>query len=79
MLAGYANCIDGHDAAVNGRIEQALAGDPYRAKLGVASRPVIGPTASQRTPDGQTPSSETGPEDKIAGQEGSHSGLVRRS
>jgi hypothetical protein len=29
MLAVYANCIDGQDDALNERIEQALAGDPY--------------------------------------------------
>ena len=29
MLAVYANCIDGQDDAVNGRIEHALTGDPY--------------------------------------------------
>jgi hypothetical protein len=79
MLAVYANCIDGQDDAVNGRIEQALAGDPYRAKLGVASRPVVGPSASQRAHGGQAPSSETGRQGQPAGQEGSHSGLVRRS
>ena len=29
LLAVYANCVDGEDDAVNERIEQALAGDPF--------------------------------------------------
>ena len=79
MLAVYANCIDGQDDAVNGRIEHALTGDPYRAKLDGASGSEVGLGASQRAHDGQTSYSETGPAGKTAGQEGSHSGLVRRS
>jgi hypothetical protein len=55
MLAVYANCVDGPEDAVNGRIEQALMTDPYRAKLSDASGPVSDPDASQRANDGQTP------------------------
>lgn len=61
MLAVYANCVDGEEQAVNRRRGQALAGDPYRAKLGVASRPGFGPYDSQRAHDGQSPVAETGP------------------
>lgn len=55
LLAVYANCIDGQDDAVNERIEQALAGDPYRAKLGVASRPVVRVKREQRHMTGRLP------------------------
>jgi integrase len=79
MLAVYANCVDGEEQAVNRRIEQALVRDGSRGTLGSSQGPVSGSDGESVGASWADSLGEEASGCKTAGQEGSHSGLVRRS
>jgi hypothetical protein len=79
MLAVYANCVDGEEQAVNRRIEQALVLDGSRGTLDSSEGPVSGSDGESVGASWADSLGEEVSERKTAGQEGSHSGLVRRS
>jgi hypothetical protein len=80
MLSVYANCLDGQEEVANARIDAVLASD--RETLDPDLGAVIPAKGAGVESAGQSRDDESdglGVWDKTAGQEGSHSGLVRRS
>jgi len=76
LLKVYANCVDGQDQAANDRIAFALGGAHGTLEPGPAD-PSIAPGPAGQSRDGEP--MRTVADDVTAGQEGAHSGRVRRS
>jgi integrase len=79
MLAVYANCVDGEEQAVNARIQQALVGAAHHGTLGPPQGPLTRSDGKSVGVSWANSPGEEASEGKTPGQEGSHSGLVRRS